>query len=510
MSLIVLKRMVLPATVFITGACVLIIEIVATRILSPYFGNTMYSVSSVISVVLAALSVGYWFGGRLADKHPSKKLFFAIIAASGVLVLAIQLLRATILPSLGYGLPLTFGPLIMSIVLFFVPSFILGMLSPFAIALQQREAKGQGVGTTTGTMFFFSTIGSIVGSLLAGFALIPFFGITSIIIGVGLVLLLLGVVPLAIMGAERPITAGLVIGAGAVLLLCASSGPELPGRAVYSHDGVYEKITISDGVYRGRAARFLRQDTSHSAAMYLDNPTELVYGYTTYYALHELFTPKVERALVLGGGAYSIPKALLRDLPTATVDVAEIEPSLVPLGKQYFGLPDDPRLTHHIADGRRMLHDTDQHYDLIFSDVYHSMYSIPAHFTTIEFMQLAHDRLAPNGVFIVNLIGGTATNGPSFIWSQVKTMQQIFPQVYVFGVGSPIDTTTQNIIVAATPNPERMDVHNPRWRTSTHQAVREISGHYIDTKHLSLAKYPIFTDDYAPVDYLTAKVLPKR
>src|SRR5690606_10833246 len=101
-----LKRALLPFTVFVTGGCVLVIEIVAVRILAPYFGNTIYSFSSVISVVLAALSVGYWIGGRLADRHPSKKLFFGIIALSGLLVLAAQVLQTGLLPVLGYKLPL--------------------------------------------------------------------------------------------------------------------------------------------------------------------------------------------------------------------------------------------------------------------------------------------------------------------------------------------------------------------------------------------------------------------
>ncbi|HEU4985316.1 MAG TPA: fused MFS/spermidine synthase, partial [Nitrososphaera sp.] len=375
-----LKRALLPFTVFVTGACVLVIEIVATRVLAPYFGNTIYSVSSVISVVLAALSVGYWLGGRVADKHPSKRLFFAIITFSGVLVLLMQFLQATLLPAYGYSLPLAAGPLIMSTALFFIPSFVLGMLSPFAIALQQRDSKDQGVGTTAGQMFFFSTVGSIAGSLLAGFALIPMFGITSILIGVGIVLFLLGIVPLAVFGLERKAAVVAVLLACSVLVLASSAGPQ-HSNAVYSRDGLYEKIVISDGVYKGRPARFLKQDTSNSAAILLDSD-ELAYDYTKYYVLHSMFVPKVEKALVIGGGAYSIPKALLADDPNLEVDVSEIEPSLPELSKKYFGLKDDPRLTHYISDGRRMLHDTDNRYDVIFSDVYHSMYSVPAHFTT--------------------------------------------------------------------------------------------------------------------------------
>jgi spermidine synthase len=501
------RRALLPFTVFVTGGCVLVIEVVATRILAPYFGNTIYSVSSVISVVLAALSLGYYIGGRLADRYPTKKAFFGLITASGLAVLAMQLLQGQLLEMLGYALPLTIGPLIVATILFFLPSFILGTLSPFAIAVQQQERKKQGVGTTAGTIFFFSTTGSIVGSLLTGFVLVPTFGVSGIVAGVGVVLLLLGLVPLVVMGLGRRMLVLLVLAAADILLVGELGAPAF--RVVYSHDGVYEKITISDGVYYGHPARFLKQDTSHSAAIYLDSDA-LPYEYTRYYQLQELFVPKLERALVLGGGAYSVPKGLLQDSPTVLVDAAEIEPSLPGLAKQYFGLKDDPRLTHYIADGRRMLHDTKHRYDLIFSDVYHSMYSVPAHFTTREFMQLAHDRLRPGGVFIANLIGSLKTGDESFIWSEVKTMQQVFPQVYLFAVYSPTETVAQNIIVVGSMESKRLEFDPRALAAAKSQVVRTAAGHYVDTVHVSLAPYSVLTDDYAPVDYLTAKVLPKH
>jgi spermidine synthase len=503
-----LRKAWLPAVVFLTGACVLVIEIVATRVLAPYFGNTIYSVSSVISVVLAALSVGYWFGGRLADRFPSKKLFFGIIALSGLLVLFMQFAQVVLLGEFGYKLPLASGPLVMSVVLFFVPSFVLGTLSPFAVTLLQKEAKGQGVGTTAGQIFFFSTLGSIAGSLSAGFVLIPLFGVSAILIGVGLVLFLLGIVPIAFLGIEKKFTVVVTALAGGLLLIAASSSPATP-NAVYAKDGVYERITILDGFYNGRPTRFLQQDTSNSAAMYLDSD-ELAYSYTKYYALHNMFVPEVKRALVIGGGAYSIPKALLAELPDVWVDVSEIEPSLVELSKTYFRLPDDPRLTYYIKDGRRMLHDTPHQYDVIFSDVYQSMYAIPAHFTTKEFMELARSKLTENGIFIANLIGSLRTDGPSFIWSEVRTMQEVFPQVYLFAVVSPNHTETQNLIAVGSNNPARVDIKDIGWRASSHSVIANIADHYVDIKEIDLARYPILTDDYAPVDYLTSKVLPRR
>ncbi len=498
----------LPAVVFLTGACVLILEIVATRVLAPYFGNTIYSVSSVISVVLAALSVGYWFGGRLADRFPSRTLFFGIIALSGLLVLFMQFAQVLLLGEFGYKLPLASGPLIMSVVLFFVPSFVLGTLSPFAVTLLQKESKGQGVGTTAGQIFFFSTLGSIAGSLSAGFVLIPHFGVSAILVGVGLVLFLLGMLPVVYFGIEKKFTVAVTVLAAGLLLVAASSSP-VAENEVYARDGVYERIVITDGTYRGRPARFLRQDTSSSAAMYLDSD-ELVYDYTKFYALHNVFVPEVKRALAIGGGAYSIPKALLIELSDVQVDVSEIEPSLVELSKTYFRLPDDPRLTHYIKDGRRMLRDAPYQYDLIFSDVYQSMYSIPAHFTTKEFMELARDKLTEYGIFMANLIGSLRTDGPSFIWSQIHTMQEVFPQVYLFAVESPNSSETQNLIAIGSKNPERLSMDDPRWRISSNLIIADAPDHYVDTEGMDLARYPILTDDYAPVDYLASKVLPKR
>ena len=121
--------------------------------------------------------------------------------------------------------------------------------------------------------------------------------------------------------------------------------------------------------------------------------------------------------VVLGGGAYSVPKALLKDLPDAEVDVAEIEPSLFDLGKNYFAVPDDARLHNFVQDGRRFLQETDASYGLIFSDVYASLYSVPAQFTTKEFFALAKSRLEPDGLFVANLIGDVSRQEPSFIFS---------------------------------------------------------------------------------------------
>jgi len=162
-----LKRNFLFFVVFTTGAAVLIIEITATRILAPYFGNTLFTISSIIGIVLGALSLGYYLGGVLADKYPKFSIFFFLIFIAGIFSLLIQVFSKTILPAIGYSLDMKLGPPIVSLILFLIPSLILGMMSPFAIKLKTLELKE--VGKVSGKVFFWSTLGSIFGSFLAGF-----------------------------------------------------------------------------------------------------------------------------------------------------------------------------------------------------------------------------------------------------------------------------------------------------------------------------------------------------
>lgn len=506
-----LRLALLPGLVFVTGACVLVIEVVAMRVLSPYFGNTIFTVSSVLSVVLAGLSVGYWAGGRLADRFPSFTWFFGLIAASGASVMVLHWLGVGILPAYGAVLSLRAGPLVMALLLFFTPAVLLGTLSPYAVVLQKIVQPETGVGSVAGTMFFWSTLGSIAGSLLAGFVLVPHVGVAKTIVGDGMLLTMMGLSGIAYSSVRWRIAAiiGLVVVVASIWLIQPDDA-----QALYSKDGIYEKITIYDSVYAGKPARFFLQDRSLSGAMFLDSDPsrlgrseadELAFDYTKYYEFYKPFT-SLRRALVIGGGAYSIPKALLVDAPEADIDVVEIEPSLPQLAREYFNTPDSPRLHTHIEDGRRFLSDSDQEYDLIFSDVYYSFYSIPTHFTTKEFFETARSRLAPDGVLILNLIGSLVPEEQSFLFSELRTIQEVFPEMYVFAVQSPDVATPQNIIVVAV----NRDTAGAAPDFPPLDGLGDVSGHLVRLGRYDLSHYPLFTDDYAPVDYLVGKMLSRE
>ena len=179
-----IHRFLLPLIVFLTGASVLVVEVLAVRVLSPYYGNTIFTVSSVISVVLFALSLGYYVGGIAADRRPTLQWFFGLILSSGLVLLLFYFLGTLALPALSESLSIEVGPLVSAALLFLLPALLLGMLSPYAVKLQSLHFPNQGVGSVAGTIFFWSTLGSITGSLLAGFVLIPNVGIDRVLIAV--------------------------------------------------------------------------------------------------------------------------------------------------------------------------------------------------------------------------------------------------------------------------------------------------------------------------------------
>ncbi len=501
------RRNLTLAVVFSTGAAILIVEVVATRILSPYFGNTIFTFSSVIGIILAALSCGYYIGGILADRKPTQSRFYSLILLGGISVLLLKLAMLFILPKLGYSLSMIQGPLVLSLILFFLPGLLLGTLSPFAIKLQHVMMPEEGVGRVSGLVFFWSTVGSIVGSLSAGFWLIPHFGVSAIITTVGVFLVSLGGLGLLITGKRKIITAVNIFFVGLTFAFFNFIIPHgIASNILYHKDGYYEHIAIKDGIYKKRPMRMLMQDLSTNSGMYLDTGL-MVFDYTKYYELYRIFTPEPKHALAIGGGAYSVPKELLTAQPEIVIDVAEIEPSLYSLAKQYFGLTPSPQINNYIDDGRRFLHDTTENYDLIFSDVYFSFASVPMHCTTKEFFQLADDKLTPNGIFIANFVGSLSKNARPLILSVIKTMKDVFPQLYVFAIINPNSEIPQNFILVGHNSEDSTVLQRADLSQFTNPILRDLKSKQLQIGQLDLSPYPVLTDDYAPVEYLSAQVI---
>jgi spermidine synthase len=491
--------------VFITGMAVLVIEVTATRILAPYFGNTLFTVSSIIGVVLGALSLGYYLGGLLADKHPKLAVFFLLILSAGLFSLLIQFSANIFLPFLGGSLGMKAGPPIASFFLFFVPSLLLGMMSPFAIKLKAETL--QGVGKTSGDVFFWSTLGSIAGSFLTGFFLIPHWGVSQILLATGLLLTVIGLGGIWLIKKDFPKKyLGIFLVFIFFFVFSNLSASPLPKGVVFQEDGLYSQIKIEDTQWGGERIRLLRLDNWEEGAISLESD-KLPFAYTRYYQLYKIINPQAEKALFLGGGAYSNPRQiLLEENNIQEVGVVEIEPSLYPLAKKYFQLPEDSRLLNYLTDGRRYLKENDKSYDLIFADVYSSLYSIPIHFTTQEFFSLAESRLTEDGVFLMNIIGRLEGKGSELLLSEIKTFNSVFEKCYLIPVYSSDQGEIQNYILFGLKNDASSIDWDQKILEDEEGAITYLSERIILVEDLDLRSSLILTDNFAPIEYFTAKL----
>jgi len=498
----------LKAIVFITGAAILVIEISATRILSPFYGNTIFTISSVISVILGALAIGYARGGPRADRLPNFYEFYRIIFWGGLSMLILTILTIFALPAGGDFFSLRVGPIFWSFVLFFPPAYLMGMLSPFAIKLAHEASPHIGLGTLSGNIFFWSTTGSITGSLMAGFVLIPNLGITSILFAVTTTVMFIGLLGMrwyAPAKEKRELLVRLVV----ILMFIAfvfslvDNGTRDP-RLSFVRDGVYERLSVMDTIFAGQPARFFLQDRSASGGMFLASEDQ-TFAYTKYSEIYKAVTPNLTHALVIGAGIYTMPKSLHADAPMAKIDVVDIEPELEKIAFDYFNLPRTNQIVTHVMDGRRFLRESTTTYDLIVSDVYQSLYSLPTHFTTREFFLSVYSRLAPGGIFFANVIANAEPAKESLLFSEIRTMKSVFPVVHVFAVSNPDDMGIQNFILLG------MSDVAPSLpvllASSSIPFLRSLTAHIFDYSGATLAHYPILTDNFAPIDHLVAAFL---
>jgi len=508
MSTINLKKPILLSTVFFTGACVLIIEVVAIRILSPYFGNTIFNYSSVITVILAALSIGYYAGGKLADKKPSLRLFYGIILCGGLTVLLMQLVNERYLAAISGHFSMMIGPLVSASILFFIPALLLGTLSPFAIKLMKVHAPDEGVGSVSGKVFFWSTAGSIVGSLAAGFILIPHVGIDRIVISAGIAMSVLGFLALTLMKTEAR---KVVVAVVAIALLTYAAIDQISKKGpdvLFERDGTYKKLVVKrmTNPLDQRTYLTLFQDLSPSGWMYEDSDEHVV-GYTKYYGLYKLFAPEAKDILAIGGGGYVVPKSYYNDIPDATIDVVEIEPTLFDLGKRYFRVPTSDRLRNHVTDGRRFLKGSEKQYDVIYSDAYFSFATVPHHLATKEFFELAKSKLNDGGVFIGNFFGDLNQRPDSLIYTAMKTFSSVFENNYYFAALSPGATFPQNVIFVGYNGNRKFDFKAMDPSNYNSALISSLSQKLLDVSNIDFSPYPLFTDNYSPTEYFTAQVL---
>lgn len=497
-------RPILELIVFTSGGVLLALEIVASRVVAPFFGNSVYVWGSLIGVFLAALSLGYYLGGRIATHRPQPGPFLALVLAGGVATFPIPHVAGAVLGEVaGRDLGPRWGPLLGSTALFFVPGVLMATVSPYAVRLKARTVEG--VGNVAGVLYALSTLGSIAGTLLAAFVLISWLPVSSIIRWLGVTEMALAV--LGFVWARRAVPAAVAAGTVAVITLLSAAVPADGPGVVYARDTVYHRITVSDeGVIR-----YLRLDRYWQSARDRAAPLHTVFSYTDYLHLPLALIPPPRRVLFVGMGGGTAPTRFFHDYPNLAIDVVEIDPVVAGTARRYFDLPRSPRLTVHVQDGRLWLRRAADRYDLIILDAY-LIDTIPFHLATREFYAEAAARLTPGGAVAANVIG--ALRGPqSRLFRAIdKTFASVFPAVYVFPVDGDAGEALQNIIIVGTAGP-RLGARAVRAQAEAAVVSGRVTvaGFVQDAatlvdRPIDTADVPLLTDDFAPTDLLAAPV----
>jgi len=487
--------------VFLTGAIVMVLELVGSRIMAPVLGTSIFVWTSLIGIILGAMSLGYYFGGKLADKNPKVEIFSLIILAAGISVFFTIIFRNPIL-DLSAFFGLRTGSAFAAIFLFAMPALFLGTVSPYAVRLSMKKVENSG--NTVGNLYAVSTFGSIFGTFLAGFYLIPSFGSVNILYALAIMLFLISlyscnkkerVIPLAFF-----LLAFLFISIG-------SSAMDKSGLIV-DEDSAYSRIRVFETKdENGKKILVMSVENFADSGMFL-NSDELVFTYSKYFMLDKVFKKDIKKAVMFGGAAYSIPKKFLTRSKKGEIDVVEIDPKTTEIAKKYFRLKDDKRMKIYHEDARIFLNSAAENsgnkYDVVYNDAFSSACSMPFHLTTKEAVEKIYNVLKDDGLYIVNMISAISGEKSGFFRAEYKTLKEKFKNLFVFPVKSKDKNSSeqvQNIVIIA--SKKEIDIGNI-LENNKEGETGELLNNYWKYK-VKTDDIETLTDDFAPVNYYASK-----
>ena len=497
----------LKILVVVAGAVLMALEIAGSRLLAPHFGNSVFVWGSLISVFLAALSLGYWAGGLLADRHPTWGLLGGLCVATALLIFVVPVIGHPACRTLAnLGLDDRTGPLAAAAVLFLPPSFLLGMVSPFAVRLAARSVET--IGREAGTLYALSTLGSIVGTLVTTFALIPEFGILAILRGLALTMALLPFVLLLDSRRGAPLVSAILVAVAGLLAPAAPAERLQEGeRLVLAADTPYHGIQVVD--FEGMGIRAMKFDRFIESSIVLEPPWPTASEYTSYFHLAYLVRPGPKRVAFIGAGGGIGPRTFHETDPTAHVDVVDVDPVVLRIAEELFHMPVGDHVVPHAADGRMWLQRNAEPIDVLVLDAFTIGGRIPFHLATREAFTLMRDRLAPGGVFVMNTNSALEGENAEIFRSIAATLREVFPSVQAFAHEWRIDKAgdrSRNVIFFASRDAELPT--QAEWAARASRFVPRSSVSREAMMAMAADLYPIpdvagaavLTDDHAPIE----------
>jgi predicted membrane-bound spermidine synthase len=556
------------AVAFVASFCTLVIELVAGRIMAPYVGVSLYTWTSIIGVVLAGISLGAYLGGMLADRYPRHATLGWLLVGAGLAALAIAPL-ADIVGAAGFladRVSLMTRILLITLMVFFVPSLVLGMISPVVVKLTVKDLEH--TGNVVGKIYAFSTLGSILGTFATGFFLIEAMGTRTILYGVGAVLVLCAPIFGRLLGGRAGARRGLA--AGCLALMAAVLGLLWTERAVialpfeltrdargaltavrlgadtFYKESSYYTLTVYDDPWHEDErvddhvpVRTLKLDHLIHSYTHMSDPLYLAYDYLRIYEELVAWRKTGQRGpdgrnpvLFVGGGGYTLPRYLDAKYPEMLVDVVEIDPWVTRVAREQLGI-DRTRVHSFNADGRWYVMNCTKKYDFIVGDAFNDL-SIPYHLTTREFDRHLKNILNEDGLLMALVIDNVRSG--HFLPTYLRTLQDVFGESHVHLIT--LDTRdvteigTETAIVVASPRP--LDMEDFRRfldeRARRAQAAGDGEAHRGQAERVPVssvsnvvprerlqaymrtrARPPfVLRDDYVPADNLVAPMFEER
>lgn len=510
-------RLPLLTLVFVAGVASLALEMLGPRLMAPFFGTSLFIWANQIGFTLIYLSIGYTIGGRLADRNPSPRLLCLLTASAALFTGLIPFISGPVLNAAAVALnseiPNVFvGSLFAVILLFSVPTILLGMVSPFAIRL---TLSGVGsAGRSAGNLYALSTVGSIIGAFLPVLVLIPSLGVRRSFFLVAVVLL-----AASLWGLRPRWRAGFSVPTAALLLplllpQLVSLGPLKGvsgigyGTVVDERESLYNFIQVvrtQDGVMN------LVLNEGH-AIHSVYQPGRTLYGadwYTDYSLIAPLLASQGTvnarpRVAIVGLAAGTVAKQYTGVFGPVPIDGVEIDPSIVAVGQRYFGMT-EPNLHITVADGRTFMRFSRRTYDVVMVDAYRPPY-IPFQLTTKEFFQETRARMAPDGVLVLNT--SHVGNDYRLVNAFVNTLSEVYPSVYTLNVPNALNTE-----IYATALPTTLAQVQARLTLASADtaspALATVAGESLPLLRPARAQPggQVFTDDLAPVEQLSDQLI---
>jgi len=490
----------LGGLVFVGGMTSLALEMCASRLLGAYFGTSLFIWGNLIGLILLYLTIGYFLGGKIADRYPHEQVLCVITAAAALAIMLIPFVSQSILTWSVTGMAqlsvsIFASSLVDTMLLFAIPIILLGLVSPFAIRLINKDVGKSG--RVSGSLYALSTVGSILGSFLPVLWLIPWLGVRRTLLVFGVLLFaasLWGLRP-----RWRPSFAIPLI----LLLLPLGPLKEIP-HLVHEQESLYNYIQVAQQA-DGTRELILNEGQAIHSIYYPDRERVLTGWYWDYFLSAPYFNPgfqpqQLKRVGIIGLAGGTIARQFTQVYGPVPIDGVEIDPAIVDTGRKYFDM-NEPNLHVYTQDGRTFLATTQAHYDVVAVDAFQQPY-IPFQLTTREFFTSIRSHLSPTGVVALNT--GHTTHDYRLVQAFVNTMSQVFPSVYVFNVPG-----TFNTEIMATMQPTSLRTFQSNLdQVTPNSTMAQVANEVLPVATQGHTDGGIaFTDDRAPIEQITDQLL---